>query len=44
MGTGKPGNGDGNREPEWIDRHLGKIVWLIAMLCIGGLIGRAMTG
>lgn len=38
----EPGR-DPNSGPDWIDRHLGKILLAVAMLCAMGLIGRVLT-
>jgi hypothetical protein len=42
-GTGAESGGD-DREPDWVDRHLVKILVVVAVVCCIGLIGRAMTG
>lgn len=44
---GDDGNDDDN-DPDgptsWIDRHLGKILLGVVVICALGLIGRALTG
>ncbi len=32
------------RETDWIERHLAKILVVVGVLCVLGLAGRAMTG
>jgi len=35
---------DADKQPDWMDRHLPKVLVVAAVLCVLGLIGRAMTG
>lgn len=38
----QPGADD--HEPDWVDRHLVKILVAVGVVCCIGLVGRAMTG
>jgi len=35
---------DEGQEPDWVDRHLTKVLIAGAVICTLGLIGRALTG
>ena len=35
---------DGDEEPDWVEKHLVKIIALVGILCAIGLTGRALTG
>ncbi len=34
----------GNRDPNWLDRHMMKLLAVVAVLCVIAFIGRALTG
>ena len=35
---------DDDQEPDWVEKHLVKIIVAIGVLCILGLAGRALAG
>lgn len=35
---------DDNQETDWVEKHLVKIIVVVGVICILGLVGRAMTG
>ena len=46
-GTHDSASGDvrgGNPDPNWLDRHMTKVVAVVAVLCLIAFIGRALTG
>lgn len=38
------GNGGGEGEKAWLDRHLGKVIAAALAVCLLALVGRALTG